>query len=522
MNAGRAKTELENFLRSRGEWLLVSGSTGKSFPLQNGEIEITLEREKLFCGFVGEKGFEAWRVVDYRFLENEKISLDLTRNFGKENEKISLVPRVSAHDLSRETELARIEKARKIARLIVESNARAKLVRVDLNRETGRFAQIIFEDSGSRRQTAAVADVSDSLAPEILISTAILWLEKLRARKKNPVESVWIPAETKRAKDLSKLHALLRENWKQKIRLFEISRPGAEPQSEELKEIPALPVSGLWRGKPAKIEPVENREAGETARKIIEFAPAEIDVVFSKNGETLRFSGLPFARVRKISGEEKTWFGVETQKRILSEKTFGEFVELIEELRTYRRFDSSNKRHVFYRLAPESWLEAVLRKNIRLLDANLILSPLYQQFRAGRDKIDLLALRRDGRLVVIELKVAPDRAAVFQAADYWRKIERQRKSGNLQKAKIFGDAAEIQNAPALVYLVAPALSFHREQPFLARTITPEIELYRFDLNENWRENLKVLGREKLAAKEHEKDTKEKIKINRDSRIDRDN
>jgi hypothetical protein len=201
--------------------------------------------------------------------------------------------------------------------------------------------------------------------------------------------------------------------------------------------------------------------------------------------------------VRKISGEEKTWFGVEGKKQILNEKTLAALVELIDEIKVYRRFDSPNKHHVFYRLAPESWLEAVLRKNIRLLDANLVLSPLYHQFRAERDKIDLLALRKDGRLVIIELKVAPDRAAVFQAADYWRKIELQRRNGNLQKAKIFGDL-KISDAPALIYLAAPALSFHRDQTFLARTIAPEIEIYRIDLNKNWRANLKVLRREKLT------------------------
>jgi len=216
---------------------------------------------------------------------------------------------------------------------------------------------------------------------------------------------------------------------------------------------------------------------------------------------------LPFARVRKISGEEKAWFGVEGQKQILSEKTFAAFVKLIEELRIYRRFDSPNRQHAFYARAPESWLEAVLRKNIKLLDANLILSPLYGQFRAEREHIDLLALRRDGRLVIIELKVAPDRAAVLQAADYWRKIELQRRSGNLEKAKIFGEA-EILNQPALVYLAAPTLSHHKDAGFLAEhAIAPEIEIYRFDVNENWREHLKILRREKLTAKRHEKDTK---------------
>jgi hypothetical protein len=259
-----------------------------------------------------------------------------------------------------------------------------------------------------------------------------------------------------------------------------------------------LSIADLWRGKAPKIQTVENPESSETTRKIIELAPAEIDFVFSRNGETLRFSGLPFARVRKISGEEKTWFGAEAKKQLLGEKTFDEFVKLIDEIKAYRRFDSANKHHAFYRLAPESWLEAILRKNIKLLDANLILSPLYNQFRAERDKIDLLALRKDNRLVVIELKVAPDREMVFQAADYWRKIELQRRSGNLQKAKIFGEA-KIAPAPALCYLVAPTLSFHKDFTFLAQTISGEIEIYRFDLNENWRENLKVLRREKLTA-----------------------
>ena len=97
------------------------------------------------------------------------------------------------------------------------------------------------------------------------------------------------------------------------------------------------------------------------------------------------------------------------------------------------------------------------------------------------------------RLVIVEIKAAPDREMIFQAADYWRKIELQRRRGNLKKARIFGDM-EISDNPPLVYLVAPTLGYHRDYAFLARTISPEIEFYRFDLNENWRENLKVLER----------------------------
>ena len=128
-----------------------------------------------------------------------------------------------------------------------------------------------------------------------------------------------------------------------------------------------------------------------------------------------------------------------------------------------------------------------------MLDANLILAPLYNQFRSSNDKIDLLALRKDGRLVIIELKTQPDREMVFQAADYWRKIELQRRRRVLAAADLFS-GLEIVDKPALVYLVAPALAFHRDFEYFAGAVAPEIEIWRFELHQNWREKIKVIGR----------------------------
>jgi hypothetical protein len=72
----------------------------------------------------------------------------------------------------------------------------------------------------------------------------------------------------------------------------------------------------------------------------------------------------------------------------------------------------------------------------------------------------------------------------------------QKRKDSLQKARIFGDL-EISDKPTLVYLVAPTLSFHKDFEFLASTISSEIEIHRFNLAENWRENLKVLERKKV-------------------------
>jgi len=495
MNLESSLAEITETLAAHNEWLLVHES-GKSFALQTAEIELTFEREKIILGFLDEKGFQIWHVTDYR-IEPEKLTLDVTRNFGRERERIRFVPRASAGELSAAVEFARLEKANRIAALIVAENPQSKLARVALNETNGRFAEIVFEDA-KKKQIAALADVSDVVAPENLLTTAILRLAKLQARGKNPVNEIWILAEKKLYKNLRKLHALLRDDWKLKIRVKEISRNGAQAQSERIISRRILNIEDLWREKPPKIQSASDAKLSRAAAEIIKLAPEKIDFIFTRHGETLRFFGLPFARVRVIGETEKVWFGTEPEKRILNEGTRKEFFDLLETLEIYRRFDSTNKRHEFFRLASEAWLEAILRRNVKLLDGNLILSPIHNQFRHAGDKIDLLALRRDGRLVVIELKVAPDREMIFQAADYWRKIELQRRNGNLQKAKIFGDL-EIADKPTVVYLAAPTLSFHRDFNFLSKTISPEIEIYRFDLNEKWRENLKVMKVSKIGG-----------------------
>lgn len=480
---------LENLINLHREWLLID-NLGKSFPLKNTEIEVENFPNKTLFNFLDDKGFQTWRIVDFQAKNNE-IILHLTRNFEKEKSKIKLVPRILAKDLGDSVELARLEKANKIAEIIKGTFPKTKLVRVELNKENGRFAQIIFEKF-SGKQTAVLSDVSENLTPEILLSTVILWQTKLFARKKNPIENVWILAEKKQAKNLQKLHALLRETWQKRVSIKQISFEKDE-NKESIIDLPTLEIAQIWRKKKKDLKHFEYTEISASARKIIEFSPNEIDVVFSKNGETLRFNGLPFARVRKVFGKEQIWLGVEKERRILSENIFRESRKLIENLQEIRRFDSVNKRHEIYRNLSEAWLESVLRRNIHLLDANLILSPVYHQFRAERDKIDLLGLRKDGRLVIIELKVSPDREVIFQAIDYWRKIENERRAGNLAKSELFGKL-EIKDAPTVCYLVAPTLSFHREFNFLLQTVTPEIEIHRFNLAENWRESLKVLER----------------------------
>ena len=53
---------------------------------------------------------------------------------------------------------------------------------------------------------------------------------------------------------------------------------------------------------------------------------------------------------------------------------------------------------------------------------------------------------------------------------------------------------KISNEPPLVYLVAPTLRVHPAFNTLARSIAPDIEIYRFDINEDWRAGVRVMRR----------------------------
>ena len=482
--------ELNERIDSHFEWLLAR-ENGRTFPLRKTEMEVTSNGDRVLFGFVDDDGFRVARIRSYESEGNE-LSLLLGFQFGGAEENVRLIPRTSAKELGRAVELARLETANETARIISENLPGITIKRIDLNNENGRVAQIAVETVGGDR-AVALSDLTEVMTPEAMLTAAVTSLREMQRRLKRPPAEAWLVCGKKRARNLQKLCGLLNDNARSKYKVFEISR---KEGAEKLVELKSLCVSDLWREKVKKIALPAEFELSETAERIVAVSPDETDVIFSKQGETLRFLGLPFARVRRMLGTERAWFGTERKRRLLTEENWQEFLGFVEELKLQRQPEPETKRHEFYRTSPESWLESILKRNIRLLDANLILSPLYNQFRTSADKIDLLAIRKDGRLVIIELKTSPDREMVFQAADYWRKIELQRRRGELDKAFA---GMKILDKPALIYAVAPALSFHSDFETFARMLAKGIELWRFELHENWRADLKVLARRDYPA-----------------------
>jgi hypothetical protein len=207
-----------------------------------------------------------------------------------------------------------------------------------------------------------------------------------------------------------------------------------------------------------------------------------------------RFRGLEFARWEHGAVR----FGAGDERRALTPTTQQDLRDLVETLQKYRCADSPDTNHVFYRAQAERWLETLVLADAAQLDARLDPMHIYPQvpaFSAGdRGVIDLLGVTRDGRLAVIELKVSEDANLVLQAVDYWLRVNWHQKQEDFERYGYFS-GVELQKRPPLLYLVAPGLRFHPAAEVLLRQLSPEIEVQRVGLNEQWRARLQVIFRQ---------------------------
>jgi hypothetical protein len=362
--------------------------------------------------------------------------------------------------------------------------------------QPGRYARILLRLKHQR--IAVTASVASSQASEVdaFLSAAVVWFTRAGERVRPPfIQRLWLVVEKEIVKLLVQRIALLREALRGAIAVYEIDEGW-----RELSKVPCPGRDEVWKKRLARFPLVPEATISELAMAIVDAAPEAIDVVQARHGQTLRYFGLPFARVRRLLNTERIWFGMEgSSRRLLDEKTKHDWIALLRQLRQHRSAKAPDHRHALYRIAGEAWLESLLRRDISKLDPGLIIAPLYAQFRTARGgrlgvrPVDLLALRHDGRLVVIELKVAEDREHVLQGADYWQRVEAHRRRGHIWRAKLFGERRIRDEAP-LVYLVAPTLRVHPAFQTLARAIAPDIEIYRFDINEDWRSGVRVTRR----------------------------
>ena len=162
---------------------------------------------------------------------------------------------------------------------------------------------------------------------------------------------------------------------------------------------------------------------------------------------------------------------------------------------------------------PERWLETLVLRNVRALDDRLDAACCYRQMpafsAADRAMIDVLAVPRDARLAVLELKAEEDIHLPLQGLDYWSRVAWHHARGEFPRFGYF-PGRELAPAAPLLILVAPALQVHPATDTLLRYLAPEIDWMLLGIDQRWRENLRVIFRKRPGALPQAKESQLKI------------
>jgi hypothetical protein len=276
------------------------------------------------------------------------------------------------------------------------------------------------------------------------------------------------------------------------IELYELEEARGRARRMDPSDIGNL---STWLTPRREVEHIlaEARPAVEKIRALARGA-INVGVPPGTRDAALRFRGVEFARWHR----GKIFFGLGDERCELTAQTWPELERLVRELETFRHPQARDTDHRLYRLQAERWLESLVAADPTRIDARLDPRHLYAQvpaFAAGdRGVLDLLGVTRDGRLAVIELKAAEDVHLVLQAVDYWLRVRWHHRQDDFPRYGYF-TGTPLQPKPPLLYLVAPGFRFHPATDVLLRHLSPEVEVTRVGLNENWRSGLRVIFRQ---------------------------
>ncbi len=234
--------------------------------------------------------------------------------------------------------------------------------------------------------------------------------------------------------------------------------------------------------------------------------------VHSASSVGLCLHGLQFAQVQhgltpgSFERQDRIIFGAGPHETELNEDTAPILRELTARLFAGRH-GAGTSRDPLYRLQPERWLESRVALALDQVEPSLMPSPIYRQVPAfaARDRgmLDLLAVGRDGRLAVVELKADEDLHMPLQGLDYWIRVHRtlQTRSTDGRNAFIhngYFPNIHLSETPPLLCFIAPALRVHPATETVLSYLSREIEWNLTAVGEDWRRSLEVIWRKRSA------------------------
>jgi hypothetical protein len=508
----RAKYDLERALLGSDPRQLLAGDVVLT-NLTRDKFELCVEWGKLIFAWWDEEHSQNLRVSAYE-IDRAEVRLQVIRGIGRATAVLTLRDCEKWREAQETENLSlagrRISYAQMLADLLTSSYPDMRLQRATTGADRarsipGRFARLLLRLHDEVILAIGVSDAESQADVDRVVAAGLVWLAGFNGGRAplHQAKRLWFCVPRQRSQTVL-----------ERLALIDVSHLGAsvecfemDEKSEELTPVRPSTQDELLNSHPRELRwPADPEEYDGWRERIIHLAPQQIEVRHRPAHEGVVFSinGLEFARV--VGGEERdARFGVAgaqpgDSSSPLTESNFDDLRSLVREIVRYRSVDSPDRRHTFYRLREESWLESALRREICALDASLDDRFIYSQIPAWRaderSVIDLLTINHERRLVVIEIKTAEDSQLPLQGLDYWLRVEQARLRGEFAKRGMFA-GTEIADRSALLYLIAPRLRFHRTFATVARCLAPQIEAYQVGVNANWRAGVRVHSKERV-------------------------
>jgi hypothetical protein len=510
--SAKARYEIERTTIDCAEMSLFIDDV-QAATLARGNFEFGVEWGKLIFAWWDEGVSQSWRVTAYE-IDRGELRLRATRGMGRETTLLTLRDPAKWREIRGRENLPPGERRRRYAetlsRLITKMFNGARVERVTTGSfrprsGVGRYARLVLKSDGETVLAIGVGEAESQDGVDGLAAAGLVALAAFNEKRdgKDQAKRLWLCLPKGRS-----------QSTVERLTLLDVSRLGAQIEcfevdecGEEMAGVRAVTQDELLNSHPREvIWPGASTPDEKWRERIINLAPDLIETRRdSRSGrERFEIKGLEFAL---LGAGGRVKFGVVGGRSegvanlvALTESNFGELEALVREIVRYRSADCLDRRHPFYSLRAEAWLESLLRRDIRRLDATFDERFVYSQIPAWRaderSVIDLLTVNHEGRLAVIEIKAAEDPQLPLQGTDYWLRVEQGRLRNEFKKRGLF-DGVAIADRPPLLYLVAPRLRFHRTFETVAQCVSPRIEAYRIGVNANWRDGVKVHTRERI-------------------------
>lgn len=466
---------------------------GRVAPLSALSWEVRGRGEKLLLHLWSEHHNLTRRVLAITDRSEERLALAVER-FGRSRPDRLEFIRTTHEPSSRE--LARCEFSELIKRVVAsqfpDESLESLTIAADLEHSLSRsYARGVLRRGSTVMAFLAVpkSESADSIAASLTF--ALLWLDRVRhVNSRGHVAGLRMILPKGSSGNIARICAALEQSY----------RPQLYELDDALEIVQAMEPQQAANLSSTLVRHRERQALLDRAR--LELAPLlalspdalRLHAVPQGRAVVLRFRGLAFARWE----DGRLRFATPDCAEEITPASRGKVAAMLRDLEAHRHPLATDTRHPLYRAQAERWLESLVREDVTRIDSTFDSRFVYEQVfaNAGGEHgiLDVLTCTKTGRLAVLELKASEHIHLPLQAADYWLRLRRHLAQGDFARCGYFS-GIDLQNAPPIVYLVAPSLRFHPATGTLIRCLSRDVEMVRIGLAEGWRRGLRVVLRQ---------------------------